>query len=165
MTFTAAATSNAGQTVQWQVDSGSGFTDIPGATSTTLSFTTAAGDNAKQYHAVFTDACGSTNTAAATLTVDTLAVVTTDPLSQTVCAGATATFTVAATSNANDQTVQWQVDSGSGFTNIVGATSTTLIFTTVAGDSAKKYRAVFTDACGSTNCDGVTSRRHAWCPG
>src|SRR5207247_872573 len=113
VTFTAAATSNASDhTVQWQVDSGSGFTDIPPATSPPLSVTLSPADNGKQYRAVFTDVCGSTNTSAAILTVDTSATVTTDPVNQTVCAGGTATFTAAATSNANDQTVQWQVDTG-----------------------------------------------------
>jgi len=156
-TFTAAATSNANDhTVQWQVDSGSGFTDIPGATSTTLSFSTVAGDNGKQYRAVFTNACGSSNTTAATLTVDTLPVVTTNPLTQTVCAGATATFTAAATSNASDHTVQWQVDSGSGFTDIPGATSTTLSFAAAAGDNGKQYRAVFTTSCGTANTSAAT---------
>jgi uncharacterized repeat protein (TIGR01451 family) len=155
-TFTAAAAGTPTPTVQWQVDSGSGFTNIPGATSTTLSFSTVAGDNGKQYRAVFTNSLGSANTNAATLTVDTLPVVMTDPVNQTVCAGGTATFTAAATSNASDHTVQWQVSSGGPFTDIPGATSTTLSFSTVAGDNGKQYRAVFTDACGSSNTTGAT---------
>src|SRR5207248_1360357 len=154
-TFTAAATSNASDhTVQWQSSpDGTTWTNISGATSTTLSFAAAATDNGKQYRAVFTDSCGSTPTTAATLTVDTIPVVTTNPPTQTVCAAATATFTAAATSNASDHTVQWQVstDGGATFNNIGGATSTTLSFVTVAGDNTKKYRAVFTDACGSAN--------------
>jgi large repetitive protein len=158
-TFTAAATSNAGNhTVQWQSSpDGVIFTDIPGATSTTLSFATAAGDNGKQYRAVFTTSCGSTNTTAATLTVDTLPVVTTNPLTQTVCAGATATFTAAATSNASNHTVQWQSSpDGVTFTDIPGATSTTLSFTAANGDNGKQYRAVFTTSCGSTNTTAAT---------
>jgi hypothetical protein len=151
VTFTAAASSNAGQTVQWQVDTGSGFNDIAGETNTSLTFITAAADNGNQYRAVFTNSCGSVNTAAATLVIDTLPVVTTDPVDTAVCNGSPVNFTAAATSNAGDQTVQWQVDSGSGFTDIPGATSTTLTFTPVLADSGKKYRAVFTDACGSTN--------------
>src|SRR5439155_13795204 len=154
--FTAAATSNAGQTVQWQVSSGGPFTDIMGATSPTLTFTTAPADNGKQYRAVFSNSCGSATTSAATLTVDTLPLVTTNPTDQNVCAGTPVTFTAAATSNASDHTVQWQVSSGSGFTDIPAATSTTLSFTTAAGDNGKQYRAVFTDACGSTNTSAAT---------
>jgi len=36
---------------------------------------------------------------------------------QIVCAGGTATFTAQASSNANDQTVQWQVSTGGPFTS------------------------------------------------
>jgi hypothetical protein len=70
-TFTAAATANPAATVQWQVstDGGKTFADIPGATSTTLSFTAAAPQNGNQYRAVFTNALGSAASAAATLGV------------------------------------------------------------------------------------------------
>src|SRR5205814_1833663 len=132
------------------------FNNIPGATSTTLSFATVAGDNGKKYRAVFTTACGSVNSAFATLTVDTLPVVTVNPATQTLCAGATVSFTAAATSNASDHTVQWPLHSGAGFTNIPGATSTTLSFTVTVADNGKLYRAVFTDACGSTNTAAAT---------
>jgi uncharacterized repeat protein (TIGR01451 family) len=148
--FTSAANGTPAPTVQWQVDSGSGFSDVSGATSTTLSVSTLAGDNGKQYRAVFTNTLGTMTTNAAALRIDTLPVVSTNPLTQTSCAGATVTFTAAATSNAG-QTVQWQVDSGSGFSDIPGETSTTLSFTAAAADNGKKYRAVFTDACGSAN--------------
>jgi hypothetical protein len=159
VTFTAGATSNAGQTVQWQVDSGSGFTNIGGATGLSYTHNAAAGETGYKYRAVFTNACGSANSSAATLSVDSLATVTTNPTSQIVCAGGTSTFTAAATSNANDHTVQWQVSTdGINFNNIGGATTTTLSFVTVAGDNGKQYRAVFTDACGSTNTTAATLR-------
>src|SRR5207248_10010529 len=116
-------------------------------------FATATPDNTKQYRAVFTNACGTTTTTAAALTVDTLPVITTHPVTQTICAAAPVTFTAAATSNASDHTVQWQVstDNGVTFNNIGGATSTTLSFVTAAGDNGKQYRAVFPAACGSRN--------------
>ena len=58
VTFTAAATANPPPTVQWEVssDGGSTFSDITGATSTTYSFTTSAGDNGEEFEAVFTTA-------------------------------------------------------------------------------------------------------------
>src|SRR5207248_2558249 len=119
--FTATATSNASDhTVQWQVSTGGPFSDIPGATSTTLSFTAVSGDNGKQYRAVFTNSCGTATSNAATLTVDTLPVVSVQPSDASFCDGATATFTSNATSNAG-QTVQWQVSSGGPFTDIPGA--------------------------------------------
>lgn len=59
-TFTSTATSNVAPTIQWQVSTdGTTWNDVPGATSTTLSFVTALTDDLKQYRAVFTNAAGS----------------------------------------------------------------------------------------------------------
>ena len=60
-TFTAAASGNPAPTVQWQVstDGGVTFTDVAGATSGTLTFTTAAGQSGNQYQAVFTNSAGT----------------------------------------------------------------------------------------------------------
>lgn len=93
-TFTASASGFPTPTVQWQVSTGGPFTDIPGATNTTLMFTATAADNGKQYRAVFTNTAGTATTSAATLTVTTTT--TTDPPDQTVCKGVTATFSTTA---------------------------------------------------------------------
>jgi uncharacterized protein YkwD len=70
VTFTAAASGTPAPTVQWQVStSGGAFTNIPGATSTTLSFTANASENGNQYQAVFTNSAGPATTDPATLTV------------------------------------------------------------------------------------------------
>ena len=70
-TFTAAASGLPAPTVQWQVstDSGSTWTDVIGAISAPYIFTTAAGDNGKQFRAVFTNEGGSATSQAASLTV------------------------------------------------------------------------------------------------
>ena len=67
--FTAAASGNPAPTVQWQVstDGGTTFTDVPGATSATYTFTTAAGESGNEYQAVFTNAAGSATSNPATL--------------------------------------------------------------------------------------------------
>jgi hypothetical protein len=157
-TFTAAATGTPAPTVQWQVslDNGATFNNLAGATTPTLSFTATTADNTKQYRAVFTNSCGTANSAAATLTVTTVPVVTTNPATQTICAGAPVTFTAATSSPAT--TVQWQrsTDGGATFNNITGATTTTLTFTTAASDSGNQYRAVFTNLCGTTNTTAAT---------
>jgi len=73
VTFTAAASGNPTPTVKWQSNSGSGWSDIVGATSVTYSFTAAVGDNGVQYRAVFTNGVGSdATTNPATLTVPSL---------------------------------------------------------------------------------------------
>jgi len=60
--------------VQWQVstDGGATFSNIAGATSTTLGFVATVGQNGNQYRAVFTNTAGGTTTTAATLTVTTV---------------------------------------------------------------------------------------------
>jgi hypothetical protein len=73
--------------------------------------------------------------------------ITTQPTNQTITYGQNATFTVAA-SGSPTPTVQWQLNIGSGFTNMSGATSTTLVVTQPAATaSGNQYRAVFTNSC------------------
>src|SRR5207244_882643 len=132
------------------------FTNIAGATSTTLTFATTAADNLKQYRAVFTNIAGSVPSNAATLSIATLPVVAPQRVNTTVPAGSNASFTSTAT-GAPAPTVQWQVSpDGVTFTNIPGATSTTLTFATTAGDNLKQYRAVFTNIAGSVPSNAAT---------
>ncbi|MEB0200566.1 hypothetical protein QN354_02200 [Cryobacterium sp. 5I3] len=70
----------------------------------------------------------------------------TNPVSSTVIAGAAVTFSATAATGTPTPTVQWQSNAGAGWVDIAGATSTTLVFVTVIGDSGKQYRAVFTNA-------------------
>ena len=157
-TFSAAASGNPVPTVQWQVstDGGTTFSDVAGATSATYSFTTAAGQTGDQYQAVFTNAAGSATSAPATLTLDTLPVVTADPASVTEIAGQTATFSAAAT-GAPSPTVQWQVSIGGGaFTNVSGATSTSYPVVTTLGDNGNQYRAAFTNPVGTVYSTAAT---------
>ena len=157
--FTASATATPTPTVQWQVstDGGATFNNISGATSATLSFTSATAQNSNQYRAVFTNSCGTATTTAATITVNAATVVTTDPSDLTICENATAGF-FAAAGGIPTPTVQWQLSTDNGITyaDISGATSTTLLFTTVASQSGYKYRAVFTNSCGTATTNAAT---------
>lgn len=140
--FTAAATGT-GIVYQWQVNTGTGFTDIAnaapysGATTGTLTITGAtAGLTGYQYRAVVTGTCApAANTAAATLTVIIPVSVTTQPAAiAEICSGSNASFTVAGNSS-QPISYQWQVNTGSGFTNVAnaapysGATTATLTIT------------------------------------
>ena len=80
--------------------------------------------------------------------------VTVNPGNRTVAVGDPVVFTAAAVGSPV-LSVQWQVstDGGKTFTNITGNTSaqtTTLVFTTYAGQTGTKYRAVFTNSAGVT---------------
>src|SRR5438132_3594824 len=106
-TFTVTATGTAPLSYQWQKNG----TTIGGATaaSYTTPATTAA-DNGDQFTVVVSNAAGSVTSRAAALTVSTTPVtptITTQPASQTVSVGQTATFTATATGTA-PLIHQWQ---------------------------------------------------------
>jgi hypothetical protein len=78
--------------------------------------------------------------------------VTTQPTDQTVTYGANSVSFTATANGSPAPGVQWQVNTGSGFTNITGANSGTLTINNPAvADSGKQYRAVFTNTCNGTN--------------
>ena len=150
--FTAGASGAPTPTVQWQVSTNGGatFTDIPGATSGGLALTAAAGANGNQYRAVFTNTDGTATSNAASFTVNGPPVVTTDPALQIRNPGQTAAFTAAA-SGSPAPGVQWQVSAQgfAPFVDIAGATSSTLNFTVTAAMFGNRYRAVFSNGCGT----------------
>ncbi len=132
--FSAAAANATGY--QWQVDDGSGFTDVTnsgpyaGATTATLSISGAtASYNGYQYRLVATGLCTPAISNSAVLTVNSAPSVTLQPVSQAVCTGSGTTFSATV---ANATGYQWQVYNGTGFTNVSnggiysGATSATL---------------------------------------
>src|SRR6266702_859941 len=83
--------------------------------------------------------------------------VTTSPSSLTITAGQTASFTAAATGTPAP-TVQWQVstDGGVSFSNIAGATLTTLTFTASLSQNGNLYQAVFSNSAGSATSSAAT---------
>jgi hypothetical protein len=98
---------------------------------------------------------GCTNTQNVTVTVisgTSAPVVTTQPTSQQKCLGSTATFTSAA-SGSPAPTVQWQVSTngGSSYSNISGATSSTLTISATSSVNNRRYRARWTNSAGSVN--------------
>jgi LPXTG-motif cell wall-anchored protein len=159
VTFTSAATGSPNPTVQWQVstDGGTTWTDRPGATATTLTITTTAGDNGNRYRAVFTNAAGNDVSSAAVLTVRSEPVVIAQPEDQTVAPGHAVSFTVDMTGNPAP-TVQWQVSTNRAvdWKSIAGATSPTLTFVPTRVQNGNQYRALLTNELGTTATDPVT---------
>jgi hypothetical protein len=78
--------------------------------------------------------------------------ITLQPRSQTNCVGTATVFTSAATGTPTP-TVQWQVSTNAGgaWANVGGAVSTSYSPATVMGNNGNLYRAVFSNAGGSTN--------------
>lgn len=152
-TFTTAAVGT-GAAFQWQVSTtgcAGTFTNIAGATTNTLALAnTTASQNGYAYRVVVTGTCNTVTSSCATLTVNTALVITTQPASTSAClpTQTSATFTVAATGTA--PTYQWQVSTngGTSFTNITGATNTTLTVNNLtAAMSGYQYRAVLNGTC------------------
>ncbi|MED4599834.1 S-layer homology domain-containing protein, partial [Paenibacillus validus] len=158
--FTVAATGT-GLAYQWQVDTGSGFTNITdtgvysGTATDTLTITgAAAGMNGNTYRVVVSGAGGlSTPSTSATLTVNTAPTITSQPSNQSVNEGSDTSFSVTATGTGLGY--QWQVDTGTGFTNITdagvysGAATDTLSITGAEGGmNGYTYRVVVSGAGG-----------------
>jgi hypothetical protein len=140
VTFAVVATN--ATSYQWQLDSGSGYADISGATS--ASYTTPAlieGDSGNAYRCNVTGPGGSVTSDAATLTLSAPPSISAEPTDQLVADNATATFAVTATGGS--LSYQWQVNDGTGdgWANVGGATSSS--YTTAAlavSDTGRCYR-------------------------
>ena len=125
-------------TYQWQVNSGSGFTNITnggvynGSTTSTLQITGATlGMNGYRYQCIVSGIGSlSTTSSAATLSLHQPANITGHPVNCSVNERANTSLTVVA--EGSSLTYQWQVNTGSGFSNITngviysGATTATL---------------------------------------
>lgn len=157
-TFHAAASGKPAPSVQWQssTDGGTTWNPVSGATGSTLTVPNVSGsDDGTEYEAVFTNAAGNATSGAATLTANTGPAITTQPTDQTTNAGGAATFTAAA-GGSPAPSVRWQVssDGGTTWTDIDLATSPTLSLANVpAADDGNLYRAIFTNAAGSSTTD------------
>ena len=91
---------------------------------------------------------GDPSSRPATVTAPTI---TTQPVSRTVTAGQSASFTVAASGTA-PLSYQWQKDSA----NLAGATSATLTLNSVTSANAGSYRAVVSNSAGSATSSAAT---------
>jgi hypothetical protein len=149
-------------TYQWQISTngGSSFTDLTnnstysGVTSKTLNITGAAlSMNNYQYRVLINGTCTQANTAsaAAILTVNTPAAITTNPVDGNRCVGTSISFTSAA--SGSSPSYQWQVSTDGGFTytNLPGATSAILTLNNVSmALNGNRYRSIATVlSCGS----------------
>ena len=141
-TFNVAATGTSPLIFQWKKN-GAAISGANSSTYTTPAETTS--DNNAQFTAEVSNNAGNATSNAAVLTVTSAAVapsITTQPASQTVIAGKTATFTVAATGTA-PLTYQWSKNGSA----IGGATSSS--YTTPA-ETAADNNAKFTVAVGNS---------------
>ncbi|MGC3956972.1 MAG: hypothetical protein QM813_03090 [Verrucomicrobiota bacterium] len=147
VTVTAAVSGTGPFTYQWQTDGGNVgiLTNIPGATNPTLAVNTTGLDGLTvAYRLVASNGAGSTTNQAAFLTVNPASgpIVRvgfdTAPTTADRFVGGAVTFT-AAFDGTLPISYQWQVDKGSGATNIVGQIGTTLVLTNLHVSDSGNY--------------------------
>src|SRR6266566_4104238 len=151
-TFSVVATGTPLLSYQWM----KGGTTISGATSSSYTTPpTTSSDNGSQFTVMVSNTAGNVTSNAATLTVSTAAVapsITTQPASQTVTAGQTATFTVVATGTA-PLSYQWM----KGGTTISGATSSSYTTpATTSADNGSQFSNMVSNIAGSATSNAAT---------
>jgi hypothetical protein len=151
-TFAVVAAGTAPLSYQWQKNGA----NIVGATAANYTTpATATSDSGSTFRVVVNNTAGTVTSAAATLTATTAAVVpiiTTQPTSQTVTAGQTATFTVVASGTA-PLSYLWQKNGA----NIAGATAanyTTPV--TATSDSGSTFAVVVSNTAGTVTSPAAT---------
>ena len=147
VTLSVSANGSAPFNYQWRKDGAA----ISGATNGTLTLSSVQSADAGSYTVVVTNSAGSATSTAATLTVNIVATISTPPVSRTVDAGTTTTFTVVAT-GAAPFSYQWRKDG----TAISGATNGTLTLSSVQSTDAGNYTVVITNSAGSTTSSAAT---------
>jgi hypothetical protein len=157
--FSLAVTGTA-PTYQWQLSTngGTSWTNIAGATTNTLSLTgLTASMTGYQYRVVLNGTCTSNlNSNAATLTVNTLVEILTQPVDRRTCTSEGTSFSV--TASGSTITYQWQASfNGGAFVNIInegpytGVNTATLNITNAGLNlSGNRYRVIVSGVpCGS----------------
>lgn len=154
-TFSVSATNASGY--QWQVNTGSGFSNISNggvysnATTQTLSITGAPATMDGYTYRVVVSGTANATSSPAVLNVQSAPSITSSPTNSSLCVGGSTSFSVSA-SNATGY--QWQVNNGSGYSNITnggvysGANSATLSLTGVSPSmDGYAYRVIASGTC------------------
>ncbi|MDB6121360.1 MAG: C-terminal target protein [Pedosphaera sp.] len=117
---------------------------VSGATTDTLTLSNVGQSDAAEYTVAVSNSAGSDTSLAATLTVIDPPVITSQPVSVTVGAGSSASFTVTANGTA-PLSYQWR----KGGVDIAGATTTTLTLNNVSQSDAGNYTVYISNATGN----------------
>ncbi|MFM8337383.1 MAG: immunoglobulin domain-containing protein, partial [Opitutaceae bacterium] len=151
-TFAVTATGSAPLVYEWRRDG----VAVPGATEATLFLPAVYATSAGGFSVVVSNSAGSVTSSSATLTVSSAAVspvITTQPASQSVAAGGSATLSVVATGTA-PLAYQWRKDGAA----IAGATRDSYALSSFTAAAAGSYSVVVSNSAGSvTSSPAVVS--------
>ncbi len=148
-----------GQTVVFSVTASGAITsyqwrkngiDIPGATSSTYTIVNATAADAGPYDVIVSGPCSSATSATATLSIITPAIITTNPVAQSVCPGGSVTFSTAATGQGS-LGYQWRKDG----INITGAYSSFLTINNASAADLGSYDVIVTGGCNNDTSDAA----------
>ncbi|MEI6748394.1 MAG: DUF4082 domain-containing protein, partial [Bacteroidota bacterium] len=128
VSFYSSASGTPPPTLKWQVssDNGNNWIDIPGSTSSPYTFIVAAGDNSKQFRAVWSNTQGSTNSSPATLTIIPALTATISAISSSTCPGSPFQLELSA---ANGQSPYSLIVNGKNYTGVTTGQPFTTIST------------------------------------
>ncbi len=153
-------TSGTGLSYQWQVDDGSGFVNVPAAppysgdttgalyiTGTTLSF------DGYSFQCIVSGSCSpSVTSVVVSLTVNTLANISTQPSFVAMCENDTASISIIA--DGSSINYQWQENQGSGYVNLINSTlfsgvntNSLIISGALASMNGYLYQCIVSGAC------------------
>jgi len=158
VSFSVSATGATSLTYQWQLD-GTNLSNghgISGATTSKLVISAVGAANDGQYSVVVSDENGSTQSASASLTVDSPPKIVSQPLKQTIAAGTSANLYVAATGSA--LTYHWKHANTNLSDNetYTGSATSNLFISNAQIAQAGAYEVVVTNAVGSATSSSAT---------
>ncbi len=138
--FAISVSGTAPVTYQWQKDG----VDIADATNSTYTIASISASDAADYTCVATNGGGSVISSAATLTVNSIVVITEDPIAQEKWTGEEVTFSITATGTA-PITYQWQKNGS----DIEGANDASFTISDISLNDAASYKCIAVNGGGS----------------
>jgi hypothetical protein len=141
--FTVVAVGTGTLTYQWRKN-GVNITGNASAQTATLTLSGITSGDADNYSVLVTGSCGTATSNTVTLSISPATVISTQPLTQTSCAGSNVTFSVTATGSGTIS-YQWRKNG----TAISGATSASYAINNISASDAANYSVLVTAGCGA----------------
>jgi hypothetical protein len=157
-TFSVTASGTGSLNYQWQKLVNGTWTNISGATASTITISSAQASDAGQYEVVVSSSAGSATSNSVSLTVNaavSVPTITQQPTNQTVNAGDSATFSVTA-AGTDPLSYQWQMLVNGTWVDISGATSPTFTISSAQASDAGQYWVVVSNSGGSATSNTVS---------
>src|SRR5207249_3585447 len=122
---------------------------LSGENGSSLTLTNVSVTDAGNYNVLVSGTCGSAVTNSASLTINQYVIISSAPVDQTVCAGASASFSVSATGTG--LSYQW-LHNG---TPVAGATGSSLNLGSAQSADVGRYDVMLSGACGAAQTVGA----------